>query len=151
MSEINIKAELKKGFLMFRAFEHGMKLADEIDNIENTLQKKRKDLELLDGKLKSSETLLKDELEKISGEVGAARKREMSDLDEYKKQNNDTRADLNKKLDGIKSSIKTAETKAEAKQKEIDALDAEISSKKEDLAKFNKEIEETKNKFRSMF
>ena len=151
MSDINIKAELKKGYLMFRAFEHGMKLAEEIDNIEGVLQTKRKELIDIDAKIKTSGGILDKELDKISDEIEQLRKKELEELEAFKKQNAESKYALEKKLASINESIKKAETKIASKNKDVDDLDVQIAQKKADLDKFNKEIEETKAKFRSMF
>lgn len=151
MSEINLKHELKKGYLMFRAFEHGMKLAEEIDNLEGTLQSKRKELVEVDGKIKSSKGILDKELDKISNEIEQLRKKEMEDLESTKKANAEIKAGLEKKLASINVAIGKAESSIKAKSDRSVELDIEIAQKEKDLNLFNKEIEETKSKFRSMF
>lgn len=151
MSEINLKGELKKGYLMFRAFEHGIKLAEELENLEGAIQGKKKELDEVTIKLKGSADILSKELDKIAHEVEIARNKEIEDLEQYKKDKALERAALDKKLASINDAIKKAEGRVAAKTKEAEEIDGVLAQRKVDLDKFNKEIEETKAKFRGMF
>lgn len=151
MSEVNFKHELKRGYLMFRAFEHGMKLAEEIDNLEGNIQSKSKELSELDAKIKKSGVLYDVELDKIADEIEQIRKKAMEDIELLRLEHGKEKDALVKKIAGLNEDVKKLDAKVKGKIERSTELDIEIAQKEKDLNNFNKEIEETKTKFRSMF
>jgi chromosome segregation ATPase len=151
MSEINFKGELKKGYLMFRAFEHGMKLAEEIDNLEGAIQAKNKELAEINASIKSSKALRDKEIDKIADEIEQLRKAELDSIETIKKSNEEIKIGLDKRIYSLNQAVKKAEEKIAEKNKALTELDIQIAQREKDLNLFNKEIEETKTKFRSMF
>ena len=151
MSEVNIKAELKKYCMTLRAFENAYKVAEEVENLDGTLQKKKKELEEIDARLKSSKAILEKELDKISDEIEQVRQKAMEEIDALRGEHKSEKDGLVKKIAGLNEDAKKLDAKIKAKVERSTELDIEIAQKEKDLNLFNKEIEDTKTKFRSMF
>ncbi len=151
MSEVNLTAELTRMFLTVKAFENALAVSKEIDNLEANVQKKKKQILELDDKLKKSGLLLETELDKISDEVGQVRKKAMEDIEVLRVEYAKDKAALDKKITALNEDAKKLDIKIKAKTDKVAELDIEIAQKEKDLNSFNKEIEDTKAKFRSMF
>lgn len=150
MSEINIKSELRKGYLMFRAFENGMKLAEEIEGLESTIVNRKKDLAALELEISSKDKILDGEKKKLANEIAEItkeadkKKTQVSvDFGEYKKSFDDKYKPLNDK-------IKKAEDKLADLDAKYNTLHQEYVEKKAAFDLLNKDIEETKAKLRGI-
>lgn len=150
MSEINIKAELKKGYLMFRAFENGMKLAEEIDSLESTISNRKKFLADLEKEISSKNDILNAEKIKILDEVSEIKK----EADKNKLQISEDFAAYKKSFDEkykpLEQKIKSAQEKLSVLDKKYNELYDDYAEKKSSFDLLNKNIEETKSKLRGI-
>lgn len=150
MSDINIKSELKKGYLMFRAFENGLKLAEEIEGLESTISIRKKALADLELEISSKDKILDGEKKKLADEIAEVKK----DADKKKSQINNDFAAYKKSFDAkykpLEEKIKLAEDKLSALDEKYNVLHQEYADKKASFDLLNKDIEETKAKLRGI-
>lgn len=151
MSELNLKAELKKGYLMFRAFENALKLSDELEGLEQTITLRKSALADLEKTITNTFDLLEEEKEKLAKQLDVIvtdnfikQKQIEKDFNEFKKTFDDKYKPLTDKL-------KKVEDKIVATELEYNNLSSKLADKKAEFDALNKGIEETKSKFRSMF
>lgn len=150
MSDVNLRAELRKGYLLFRAFENGIKAAEQLEQLEQVCSEKEKaiaeyskkedaakkkfvDLEIaLENAFKQSETEINDAISGLRVQLKDAEDKFKARL-----------ADHDKREKKIVSDIVVKEEK-------LKMLDADVAKLMAQKDIFAKEIEEAKAKFRSM-
>ena len=150
MSELNLKAELKKGYLMFRAFENALKLSDELDGLEQTITLRKVALADLEKTILNASKLLDEEKEKLAKQLdvivadnSVKQKQIEKDFNEFKKTFDDKYKPLTDKLKKVEDKIAVTEL-------EYTDLSNKLADKKVAFDALNKEIEDTKSKLRGI-
>lgn len=150
MSDINLKGELKKGYLMFRAFENALKLSDELDGLEQTIALRKTALATLEENIKSSDKLLDAEKKKIEGQLNALSQDALLKQKQIEKDFADFKKIFDDKYKPLTDKLKKVEDKIASTELEYTDLSNKLADKKVAFDLLNKEIEETKAKFRGI-
>ena len=150
MSEINLKAELKKGYLMFRAFEHGVELAEKLSQIEGDCIEKEKIIAEFSAKEKAAKSAHDASIAELDRQLKVHKDRAeeaMALIDKESSLAKDTFKKLlsehSKKEAKIIENIKSQEAELLKLNNSVETLSIERN-------KIIAEIEETKTKFRNM-
>ena len=145
-STLNLRKELQRGALVYKAFEHGLELADKLKTIEEQITIRQTEVAKLDKVLEIARENHSVEMKKL--EDGKL-KRELEIISEIATNTKDVGkklADAEKELSEVCISI----DKLKEKEKELSGSIAdkqfEIAQKEESLEALNEKIKEAKKK-----
>lgn len=129
-ADVNIAAlaqELRRGFMVFRAFERGMEVADQLVNIENNIQDRLRRLKALDKKLDDAETEHLKKIDALSDELALA-------IEDLNKQIEVSKAQANKELAPLLDNIAGKKTELAKLSKQIENKQAHVAEIEEKIA-----------------